>query len=123
MSGAKKILLVDDSNTALMMERLIFQSHPWQILTAKDGLEAVEKATAEQPNLILMDVVMPRLDGLAALKQLRAQDKTRHIPIIMISVRTDGLSMEMAFRYGATDYVQKPVNGAELLLKVRALLG
>lgn len=123
MTAAKKILLVDDSNTALMMERLIFQSHPWQILTAKDGLEAIEKATAEQPNLILMDVVMPRLDGLAALKQLRAQDKTRHIPIIMISVRSDGLSMEMAFRYGATDYVQKPINGAELLLKVRALLG
>ena len=123
MTAAKKILLVDDSNTALMMERLIFQSHPWQILTAKDGLEAVEKATAEQPHLILMDVVMPRLDGLAALKQLRAEDKTRHIPIILISVRADGLSMEMAFRYGATDYVQKPINGAELLLKVRALLG
>ncbi len=123
MSAAKKILLVDDSNTALMMERLIFQSHPWQILTAKDGVEAIEKATAELPNLILMDVVMPRLDGLAALKQLREKDKTRHIPIIMISVRTDGLSMEMAFRYGATDYVQKPINGAELLLKVRALLG
>ena len=67
----KKILLVDDSKTSLFMERMILQRGPYTLLTAQDGVEAVERATADRPDLILMDVVMPRMTGIEALRELR----------------------------------------------------
>ena len=119
----KKILIVDDSNTAVMMEKLIFQSHPYVLLVARDGEEAVQKAVAERPDLVLMDLVMPKVDGLQALRRLREHEVTRLVPVIVVTARGEAINMELALREGANDYVVKPVNGAELLLKVRALLG
>ena len=119
----KKILLVDDSNTALMMEKLVFQAHPYELIIARNGEEGIAKALAERPDLILMDLVMPKMDGLTAVKKLREHDATKSIPVIMVTTRGEAANMEIAFRNGATDYVIKPVNGAELLLKVRSLVG
>jgi CheY-like chemotaxis protein len=72
----KKILLVDDAETILMMERMILNKAGYELITAKDGQEAVAKATAERPDLILMDVVMPRMNGFEACKQIRANEAT-----------------------------------------------
>jgi len=119
----KKILLVDDSSTVLMMERMILAAERFQILTAGNGQEGYERARAEQPNLILMDVVMPRMGGVEAVKALRADEATRHIPIIMVTTRGEAESIELGFASGCNDYVTKPVNSAELLAKVRSLLG
>jgi DNA-binding response OmpR family regulator len=119
----KKILLVDDSSTVLMMERMILAAERFQIMTAGNGQEGYERARAEQPNLILMDVVMPRMGGVDAVKALRADETTRHIPIIMVTTRGEAESIELGFASGCNDYVTKPVNSAELLAKVRSLLG
>lgn len=119
----KKILLVDDSNTALMMEKLILKAGPYDLVTARDGIEGIDAAILEKPDLILMDLVMPRLDGLEACRQIRKTDSTRDIPVIMVTTRGEAATMEMAFRNGANDYVTKPFNGAELLLKVKQLIG
>jgi CheY-like chemotaxis protein len=83
----KKILLVDDSSTVLLMERMILSKSDYDVVTAKDGQEGVEKALSEHPDLILMDVVMPRMDGFEACRRLREQDATKEIPVIMVTTR------------------------------------
>lgn len=120
---AKKILLVDDSSTVLMMERMILAAERFEIVTASNGQEGYERARSEKPNLILMDVVMPLMGGLEAVRALRADAVTRHVPIIMVTTRGEAESMELGFASGCNDYVTKPINSAELLAKVRSLLG
>jgi len=120
---AKKILLVDDSSTVLMMERMILAAERFDIVTASNGREGQEKAKQEMPDLILMDIVMPQVNGLEACKALRADPTTRHIPIILVTTRGEAQTMEQGYENGCNDYVTKPVNSAELLTKVRNLLG
>jgi CheY-like chemotaxis protein len=119
----KKILLVDDSSTVLLMEKMILSKSEYDVVTARDGLEGVEKARAEKPDLILMDVVMPRMDGFEAVRKLREDDLTRSIPVIMVTTRGELQSVETGYASGCSDYVTKPINGLELLTKVRSCLG
>ena len=119
----KKILLVDDSATVLLMERMILSGSEYEVVTAKDGLEGVEKAAAERPDLILMDVVMPRMGGFEACRKLREGDETKKIPIILVTTRGELASVESGYSSGCNDYVTKPINGLELLAKVRSCLG
>ncbi len=119
----KKILLVDDSETSLLMSRMILSKANYEIVVAKDGREGLEKATAERPDLILLDVVMPNMGGFEACRELRARSETQGIPVIMVTTRGQEGDVETGFRSGCTDYVTKPVSGLELLTKVRSLLG
>jgi CheY-like chemotaxis protein len=119
----KKILLVDDSVTVLMMEKMILSKGPFQIITARDGREAIEKAKSEQPDVVLLDVVMPNLDGLSACAAIRHDPETAHIPIVMVTTRGEETNVESAFRNGCTDYVTKPINGIELLTKLNHIIG
>jgi DNA-binding response OmpR family regulator len=119
----KKILLVDDSSTVLLMERMILSKSAYDVVTAKDGQEGFEKALAERPDLILMDVVMPRMDGFEACRRLREREDTRTIPVIMVTTRGELASLEAGYSSGCSDYVTKPINGLELLAKVRSCLG
>jgi DNA-binding response OmpR family regulator len=119
----KKILLVDDAETILMMERMILNKAGYELITAKDGQEAVTKASAERPDLILMDVVMPKMNGFEACKQLRSQDTTKAIPIILVTTRGEAESVESGFESGCDDYITKPINGLEVLSKVKSALG
>ena len=86
----KKILLVDDSRTSIFMETMILRTGPYDLLTAADGAEAVAKALAERPDLILMDVMMPNMTGLEACRVLREKDETRRTPIILVTTRGEG---------------------------------
>ena len=119
----KKILLVDDSATTLMMEQMVLRGQPYSIVTAKNGREAIERAAAEQPDLSLMDVVMPEMNGFEACRQIRRHPLSRSVPIIMVTTRGEEQSVETGFQSGASDYITKPINGAELLIKVRSYLG
>src|SRR5690348_634917 len=120
---SRKVLLVDDSATVLMMERMILAAERFEIVTASNGLEAQEVAKREQPDLILMDIVMPRMTGLEACKAMRADPATSHIPIILVTTRGEASSMEQGYENGCNDYVTKPVNSTELLTKIRNILG
>lgn len=119
----KKILLVDDSQTILMMEQMILSKGPYELSVAQDGEEAVAKASAELPDLVLMDVVMPKLSGFEAVERLRSQPATRDIPIIMITTRSEAQNVEAGFASGCNDYITKPINGLELMTKVKNYLG
>ena len=118
----KKILIVDDSPTALMMEKMILRQEPYELMVAKDGREAVELAVEHQPDLILLDVVMPVMDGFEACRQLRERTATRSTPIIMVTTRGEEQHIELGFESGCSDYITKPVDGLELLAKIRNYL-
>ena len=119
----KKVLLVDDSTTVLMVEKMILAKGPFTVVTARDGREAIEKARSEQPDIVLLDVVMPNLDGLSACAAIRQHPETAHIPIVMVTTRGEEANVEAAFHNGCTDYVTKPINGLELLTKLHNILG
>jgi PleD family two-component response regulator len=119
----KKILVVDDSRTTLFMEQMILRKAPYDLVTAMDGQEALQKAVEEQPDLILMDVVMPRMTGFEACRAIREHSETRSIPIILVTTRGEAENVETGFASGCSDYVMKPIDGVELLAKVRNYVG
>ena len=122
--ASKKILLVDDSKTALMMDRAILEKRTtYQCVTASDGLDAVNKATEERPDLVLMDVVMPHMNGFEACKKMRELPATREIPIVLVTTRGEEAYMEAGFTSGCNDYLTKPVNGDELVKLLQSYLG
>lgn len=121
--GQKKILIVDDSKTTLFLEVMILKGGPYELLTASDGLEAIEKAVAWRPDLILMDVVMPKMTGFEACREIRQRDEAQGIPIILVTTRGEAENVEYGFENGCSDYITKPINGLELLSKVKDLLG
>src|ERR1044071_9599554 len=105
----KKILAVDDSNTILLMDRTML-SRDYDVITAKDGVDAVLKANGDTPDLILLDVMMPRMNGFEACKVLKTQENTKHIPIIMVTTRGEESSVKSGFCTGCNDYITKPIN-------------
>jgi CheY-like chemotaxis protein len=123
MSQKKKILLVDDSQTVLLMHQLLLADRGYALLTARNGEEAVEKALAERPDIIFLDVLMPHMDGFAACQALRAHESTRHIPIIMVTTRSEPHNVKQGFESGCSDYMTKPFNSNELLDKLERYLG
>ena len=119
----KKVLLVDDSSMTLMMEQMVLRGQPYTIVTARNGREAVERAAVEKPDVILMDVVMPEMNGFEACRRIRQEPSLKSVPIIMVTTRGEEQSMETGFQSGCSDYITKPINGTELLTKVRTYLG
>lgn len=118
----KKALIVDDSRTSLLVESGILRRSNYEVFTATDGDEAVEKAIALLPDIIVMDVVMPRLDGFSACRQLRNDPRTSEIPIILVTTRGEEEHVTTGYLSGCSDYVTKPVDSLELLEKVRNLV-
>jgi len=121
--ASRKILLVDDSETVLQMEQMILAKSSYELILARDGEEGVAKALATQPDLILMDVVMPKMNGFEAMKQLRENAQTRSVPIVMVTSKAEAESMEAGYQNGCSDYIIKPIDQLELMMKVKNLLG
>jgi DNA-binding response OmpR family regulator len=121
---SKKILLVDDSVTTLLMERVILGESPnLTLLTAGDGEEAVRIALEEKPDLILMDVVMPRMNGVQACRTIRSLAEFNGTPIILVVTRGEDDDVIGGYASGCTAYITKPLNPAELIAVVEAHLG
>ena len=121
---AKKVLLVDDSTTTLMMEEMILkQRTAYQTVTAKDGLDAIARAVEETPDLVLMDVVMPRMNGFEACKRMRLESSLKSTPIILVTTRGEEEYVEAGFQSGCNDYITKPINSRELVTLLQNYLG
>ena len=120
----KKVLLVDDSSTTLMMEEMILkQSTPYECVTAVDGMDAISRAVIENPDLVLMDVVMPRLNGFEACKRMRLEQSLKNTPIILVTTRGEEEYVEAGFQSGCNDYITKPINSFELVTLLKGYLG
>jgi len=119
----KKVLVVDDSKTAILIQTTLLRRADFEIATASDGSEALQKALDDPPDLILMDVLMPRMDGYDACRELKRHPSTRDIPVILVTTRGEEENVTAGYLSGCADYVTKPVDGVELLAKVRNCLG
>lgn len=119
---AEKILIVDDDIDSLKLIGLMLQRHGYEVIAISAGEQTFSKATSEHPDLIILDVMMPEMDGYEVTQQLRADDRTRDIPIIMFTAKTLIDDKVKAFELGADDYLTKPTHPAELASRVKSIL-
>lgn len=118
-----RILIVDDSPSQLLGIQRIVEKLGHQILTATDGAAGVETARAELPDLVLMDVVMPNLNGFQATRTLARDEATRHIPVILVTTKDQDTDRVWGMRQGAKAYLSKPFSEAELSEVIGNTLG
>ncbi len=117
-----KILVVDDEPDLVELIETNLTAAGFEVLQAGDGRDALEKARESQPQLILLDVMLPEMDGLEVCKLLRSDVRTRSIPIVMLTARTAEIDRVLGLELGADDYVTKPFSTRELVLRVKKLL-
>lgn len=123
MSPKAKILIVDDEpyNVDYLQQEL--EDLDYQIITAFNGQEALDKIKSQQPDLILLDLMMPVLDGFAVLARVKEDDALRLIPVIIVSAANDSKSVVKGIKHGADDYVTKPIDAEHLKKKLKEFLG
>lgn len=121
LQGAK-ILLVDDNLQNLELIQAYLEGIPVEISTAVDGVEAIESIEANKPDLVLLDVMMPRMSGFEVCQKLKSNPDTRDIVVIMVTALHEVADYERAVESGTDDFLSKPVNKLELLTRVRSLL-
>jgi DNA-binding response OmpR family regulator len=118
----EKILIVDDDMDTLRLVGLLLERQGYQILAANNGVQAVEMAKSNQPDLILLDLMMPDIDGYEVTKQLRAENSTTDIPIIMFTAKNQVDDKLLGFEVGADDYLTKPTQPREIIAHIKAVL-
>ncbi len=117
----KRILVVDDSPTERAYLQGLLVKKGYEVVMADSGEDAVAKSKSDKPDLILMDVVMPGLNGFQATRQITKDDVTKNIPVIMCTTKSQETDKIWGMRQGAKDYVTKPIKEDELLAKIVAL--
>jgi twitching motility two-component system response regulator PilH len=118
-----RILIVDDSPSQLMGIRRIVEKLGHEALTAEDGAAGVEAAKREIPDLILMDVVMPNLNGFQATRSITREATTKHIPIVLVTTKDQDTDRVWGMRQGAKAYITKPFSESELADMIQQMLG
>ncbi len=118
----KRILVVDDEEVFLEGLRINLETHHYQVLSANNGREGLRKAVTEKPDLILMDIMMPELNGYELCQKLREDKRTREIPVIMLTARGQMRDKLTGYFQGADEYIVKPFDYQELLEKIRTLI-
>ena len=119
----KKLLLVDDSSTNNMLIKSYFEEENYTVLTAEDGPTALDILNSEMPDLILLDIMMPGMDGYQVLTKIKSNPVTRRIPVIVVSAKDKKADITKAFELGAIDYITKPVGLGNLFEIVERLIG
>jgi DNA-binding response OmpR family regulator len=124
VTAAKRstILVVDDEDDVLNLLRVVLERDGHRILTASDGETALTLAYDEHPDAILLDIMMPGMDGWQVLRALKAEARTRPIPVAMVSARTEGREKIIGLQEGAVCYIEKPFSTAAVVAEVRSIL-
>ncbi len=111
----KRILIADDDPVILRLIQVNLELEGYEVITANNGQEAVDTATAEMPDLVILDIMMPRLDGYQACQQLKGSDATKDIPVIFLSAKAQQGDIDKGESYGVAAYLTKPFDPTELL--------
>ena len=118
----KKILIVDDQIEVRELVQVTLEIGNYQILSAENGQQAIEIARVEHPDIILMDIMMPQIDGFEVCSRLKAGELTRTIPVLMVTALDDPQARVNGMRVGAADFITKPVDARDLFARVVRLL-
>lgn len=116
----KKIMVVDDSPTERAYLDSLLKKKGFEVLLVESGETAIERAKSDKPDLILMDVVMPGLNGFQATRAITRDEATKHIPVIICTTKDQETDKIWGLRQGAKDYVTKPINEGDLIEKIKA---
>jgi phosphate regulon transcriptional regulator PhoB len=119
---ASKILIIDDEPDVADMVAMNLKSEGYKVLTSDNGESGLAKAKAESPNLIVLDLMLPKMSGLEVCKALKREAATAKIPIIMLTAKSDEVDRIVGLELGADDYVTKPFSPRELLLRIQSVL-
>jgi two-component system phosphate regulon response regulator PhoB len=123
LTGTPTILVADDEEDLRELVSYRLSRSGYEVVEAVDGQEALELATERTPDLMVLDVMMPRLDGYEVTRRVREQDSLRSVPVILLTARSQETDVSRGFDVGADDYLKKPFNPDELVARVRAVLG
>jgi len=118
----KKILIADDRSEVVELVKVTLEGEDYEVLCASDGKEALEKIGLERPDLVLLDVVMPKMDGFEVLSKIREDPKTKDTPVIMLTAQGQKVDQEEGRRLGASDYITKPFSLSHLLTRIEEIL-
>ena len=118
-----RVLIVDDTMTVILSLKMIFSKMAFDLDTAMCAEDGLAKAKANPPDIILSDVMMPGMNGPAFVRALKADVRTRNIPVVMVTTQSNDAIMKDCFYAGCAEYVTKPINSAELLTKIRSCVG
>ena len=121
-SNTVKIMIVDDEQDIVIIMGKILKKRGYEVITARDGLECIKKVETEPPDLILLDNIMPNMDGQAVLAKLKASKETQDIPVIMVTALADQEHITGAQKGGAVEYIVKPFDYTVLLEKIAQVL-
>jgi len=116
------VLVVDDDPVILKLLEVNFEMEGFEVVRAADGFEGLERARAVRPDIVVLDVMMPRMTGYEVAKALREDEDTAHIPIIFVTARAQSTDVERGMELGVDDYVTKPFDPLDLIARVNALL-
>jgi DNA-binding response OmpR family regulator len=120
---AKKVLVIEDSRNIVAVVKIALEACGYEVKVAQDGVAAMEEVFASRPDLILLDLVIPKMDGFMVLEGLKKEEKTRNIPVIVISAKAAEEDIKRARELGASEYMVKPFNPEELRGTVAKVLG
>ena len=122
MPVAKRVLVCDDDPVILRLVQVNLELEGFEVLMADNGERAVEVATQEHPALVILDIMMPRLDGYQTCERLKAQDETKDIPVVFLSAKAQQSDIERGRAYGVAEYLTKPFDPNDLVDVVKRLL-
>jgi two-component system alkaline phosphatase synthesis response regulator PhoP len=118
-----RILVVDDEIYIVHILDFSLGMEGYEVITALDGEQALEKLKSEKPDLIVLDIMMPKLDGYEVCKAIKSSPETRHIPVILLSAKGRNVDQKLGFDVGADDYITKPFSPRKLVERINQLLG
>jgi len=118
----KKVLIADDHPEAVELVRVTLEDEDYEIVNTSNGKETLKKARVEKPDIVLLDVVMPKMDGFEVCRQLRKDPQTKEIPIVMLTDKGQEVDKERGREVGADDYITKPFSPSTLLIKIEEIL-
>lgn len=122
MASKKTILVVDDEQDLLDLIEYNLKKESFDVLKAEDGLEGIEVAREHNPDLVLLDIMMPKMDGLEVVERMREDPKLKHIPIIFLTARGDEKTEVEGLDKGGDDYITKPISTTKLISRIKAVL-
>ena len=116
------VLVVDDDPVIRRMLQLSYESEGFEVTTAADGVEGLEALRTSPPDVLILDIMMPKLDGMKVMDELKSDERLRSIPVILLSAKATSLDIELGMKAGAADYVTKPFDPIDLVNRTKNVL-